>query len=139
MKKKFNPDQKYKKTEPLINSKLAEFCSQQERRAEKAERQSIDLIKVDFFTNLIGQTFQAIVTHIENNGFRINIEPHGIEWFLLLESITNDSYIFDEASISLQSRRKKQIIQAGKRLEILLLKADQLNRTLEFKVEKWLN
>ncbi len=139
LKKKINSDQKNENTESLINSELAEFCSQQERRAEKAERQSIDLIKVDFFANLIGQTFQAIVTHIESNGFRINIEPHGIEWFLLLESIPNDSYIYDEASISLQSRSKKQVIQGGKRLEILLLNADQINRTLEFKVEQWLN
>ena len=139
LKKNFNSDKKIKKIKSLINNELAELCSQQERRAEKAERQSIDLIKVDFFANLIGQTFKAIVTHIESNGFRINIEPHGIEWFLLLESIPNDSYIFDETSLSLQSCRKKQLIQAGKRLEILLLNADPINRTLEFKVEKWLN
>ena len=94
---------------------------------------------MDFFSNLIGQTFHAIVTHIESNGIRINISKYGIEWFLPLESISNDSYIFDETSLTLQSRRKKHVLQVSHIIEILLLNADSINRTLEFKVEKWLN
>ncbi len=39
-----------------VNSEIAEMCSQQERRAEKAERQSIDLMKVDFLAPHTGQT-----------------------------------------------------------------------------------
>jgi len=134
LKKKFCPDQK-----SLINSNLVDNCSQQERRAEKAERQSIDLMKVDFLANLVGQTFQAIVTYIESNGFRINIGKYGIEWFIPIESIPNESYIFDETSLTLQSRYKKQVLKVGQHLEILLLNADSINRTLEFKVENWLN
>ena len=134
LKKNFYPEQK-----SLINSNLVEICSQQERRAEKAERQSIDLIKVDFLANLIGQTFQAIVTYIESNGFRVNIGKYSIEWFIPIESIPNESFIFDETSLTLQSRRKKQVLKVGQRLEILLLNADSINRTLEFKVENWLN
>ena len=96
-------------------------------------------MKVDFLANLVGQTFQAIVTYIESNGFRINIGKYGIEWFIPIESIPNESFIFDETSLTLQSRRKKQVLKVGQRLEILLLNADSINRTLEFKVENWLN
>ncbi len=121
-----------------VNSEIAELCSQHERRAEKAERQSIDLMKVDFLSSHIGQTFQALVTSVEKRGFKINIESHGIEWFLPIESIPDDSYYYDEISLFLRGRRKNRILRAGQILQIRLLRADTIYRMLEFEVELWL-
>ena len=123
----------------IINDKIAEFCSQQERHAEKAERQSIDLIKVDFLARYIGQTFNSIVKNIETNGFKIHIESICFEWFLPLESITNDYFIFDENSLTLKSHSKNRFLKVGQLLEIQLLNANIISRNLEFKIEKWLN
>ena len=128
-----------KRTLPQVNSEMAEQCSQQERRAEKAERQSIDLMKVDFLAPHAGQTFQAVVISVDSQGFRVNLEPHGLEWFLPLDSMHDDSYIFDEVRLSLQGRRKNRTLQAGQRLEIRLLRADPIHRILEFEVERWLS
>jgi len=128
-----------KRTLPQVNSEMAEQCSQQERRAEKAERQSIDLMKVDFLAPHAGQTFQAVVISVDSQGFRVNLEPHGLEWFLPLDSMKDDSYIFDEERLSLQGRRKNRTLQAGQRLEIRLLRADPIHRILEFEVERWLS
>jgi len=126
-------------TLPRVNSELAEQCSQQERRAEKAERQSIDLMKVGFLAPHTGQTFQAVVISVDSQGFRVNLEPHGLEWFLPLDSMHDDSYIFDEERLSLQGRRKNSTLQAGQRMEIRLLRADPIHRILEFEVERWLS
>ena len=123
----------------IINDKIAEFCSQQERLAEKAERQSIDLIKVDFLARYIGQTFNSIVKNIETNGFKIHIESICFEWFLPLESVTNDYFIFDENSLTLKSHSKNRFLKVGQLLEIQLLNANIISRNLEFKIEKWLN
>jgi len=124
---------------PFVNNEMAEQCSQQERRAEKAERQSIDLMKVDFLAPHAGQTFQAVVTSIDNHGFRVNLEPHGLEWFLPLEAMPDDNYVYDDIRLSLQGRRKNRTLQAGQRLEIRLLRTDPIHRTLEFEVERWLS
>jgi len=124
---------------PFVNSEMAEQCSKQERRAEKAERQGIDLMKVDFLAPHAGQTFQAVVTSIDNHGFRVNLEPHGLEWFLPLEAMPDDNYVYDDIRLSLQGRRKNRTLQAGQRLEIRLLRADPIHRTLEFEVERWLS
>ena len=119
-----------------VNSEIAEMCSQQERRAEKAERQSIDLMKVDFLAPHTGQTFQATVTSVESQGFKINLEPHGFQWFLPLESIPDDFYSYDETALSLHGRRTNRTLQAGQRLEIRLLRADPVYRMLEFEVQR---
>ena len=128
-----------KKRYPQVNGDLAEQCSQQERRAEKAERQCIDLMKVDFLAPHAGQTFQAVVVSVESQGFMVNLEPPGLEWFLTLESMHDDSYVYDEIRLILHGRRKKRALQAGQRLEIRLLRADPVYRKLEFEVERWLN
>ena len=121
-----------------VSSEMADLCSQQERRAEKAERQSIDLMKVDFLAPQTGQTFQASVTSVEKQGFKVNLESHGFEWFLPIESIPDDSYYYDETALCLHGRRKNRTLQAGQRLEIRLLRADPVYRMLEFEVERWL-
>jgi ribonuclease R len=142
LKEKLHLDQSAKSQNerlPFVNSEMAEQCSQQERRAEKAERQSIDLMKVDFLAPHAGQTFQAVVISVDSNGFRVNLEPHGLEWFLPLESMPDDNYVYDEVRLSLQGRRKNRTLQAGQRLEIRLLRADPIHRTLEFEVERWLS
>ncbi len=142
IKDKLHQDQvlKYKKKRtPQVGGDLAEQCSQQERRAEKAERQSIDLMKVEFLAPHAGQTFQALIVSVESQGFMVNLEPHGLEWFLTLESMHDDSYVYDEIRLSLHGRRKNRTLQAGQRLEIRLLRADTIHRTLEFEVECWLS
>ena len=121
-----------------VSSEMAELCSQQERRAEKAERQSIELMKVDFMAPHTGQTFQASVTSVEKQGFKVNLESHGFEWFLPIESMPDDSYYYDETALCLHGRRKNRTLQAGQRLEIRLLRADPVYRMLEFEVERWL-
>ena len=121
-----------------VSSEMAELCSQHERRAEKAERQSIDLMKVDFLAPHTGQTFQASVTSVEKRGFKVNLESHGFEWFLPIESMPEDSYYYDETALCLHGRRKNRTLQAGQRLEIRLLRADPVYRMLEFEVERWL-
>jgi len=121
-----------------VSSEMAESCSQQERRAEKAERQSIDLMKVDFLAPHTGKTFQASVTSVEKQGFRVNLESHGFEWFLPIETMPDDSYYYDEIALCLHGRRKNRTLQAGQRLEIRLLRADPVCRMLEFEVERWL-
>jgi len=136
LKEKIYIDQGLKRKRSIfINGGVAELCSQLERRSEKAERQSIELIKVNYLSPHIGQTFQAVISSIESHGFRVNIESRGIEWFLPVESIPDDSYVFDEIHLSLQSHRKKHILLAGKHLELTLLKADPIQRIMEFKVE----
>ena len=128
----------HKVSSEKVSSEMAELCSQHERRAEKAERQSIDLMKVDFLAPHTGKTFQASVTSVEKQGFKVNLESPGFEWFLPIESMPDDSYYYDETALCLHGRRKNKTIQAGQRLEIRLLRADPVYRMLEFEVESWL-
>jgi ribonuclease R len=115
---------------------MAEYLSEQERRAEKAENESIDLMKVTYLAPHLGHTFDARIVSAENSGFRVELLPQQVEWFLPLEVLTDDHYFFDEASLVLQGRRTKRLLQAGDRLRVRLVRVDTLHRLLEFQVEE---
>jgi ribonuclease R len=59
---------------------MAEYLSEQERRAEKAELESVSLLKVNFMEKFIGQTMEGKIVSTENNGFRVELLPYHIDW-----------------------------------------------------------
>ena len=124
---------------PEVLPELAEHCSQQERKAEKAELQSIDLLKVSFLERFIGEGFIATIRAVSNAGLKVLLDPHELEWFLLLEALTDDWYSFDEETLTLLGRRRQRIVQVGDRLQVRLLRADVLQRTLDFETVRWLS
>jgi ribonuclease R len=114
---------------------MAEYLSEQERRAEKAEIESISLMKVNFMEKFIGQSMEAQIISAENKGFRVELLPYSIEWFIPIESLKNDNYVFDEINLVLQGRRTKNIIGAGDKIQLRLIRADTLHRLMEFDIE----
>jgi ribonuclease R len=113
---------------------MAEYLSEQERRAEKAELESINLMKVNFMEKFLGQSMEGQIVSAENNGFRVELLPYQIDWFLPVEALKDDNYIFDEINLVLQGRRTKRLIEAGDRVELRLTRADTLHRLMEFDI-----
>jgi exoribonuclease R len=48
-------------------------------------------------------------------------------------------YSFDEETLTLLGRRRQRIVQVGDRLQVRLLRADVLQRTLDFEAVRWLS
>ena len=113
---------------------MAEYLSEQERRAEKAESESINLMKVNFMEKFNGQTMEGQIVSTENNGFRVELLPYQIDWFIPVEALKDDNYIFDEINLVLQGRRTKRLLEAGDKVELRLTKADTLHRLMEFDI-----
>ena len=112
---------------------MAEYLSEQERRAEKAELESVNLMKVNFMEKFNGQTMEGQIVSTENNGFRVELLPHEIDWFIPIEELKDDNYIFDEINLVLQGRRNR-ILEAGDKVELRLTRADTLHRLMEFDI-----
>jgi ribonuclease R len=124
---------------PEVLPELAEQCSQQERKAEKAELQSTDLLKVSFLERFLGEGFTATIRAVSNAGLKVQLDPHNLRWFLPLEALTDDWYSFDEETLTLLGRRRQRLVQVGDRLQLRLLRADVLQRTLDFEAVRWLS
>ncbi|MBF0350016.1 MAG: ribonuclease R [SAR324 cluster bacterium] len=121
------------KNEP-VSADLAELLSQRERTAETVEHQSIDLMKVIFLSKRVGDTFVATVNSVDNGGITIELEPENFEWFIPSEAMTDDAYIFDRDRLCLRGSRTKRVVKSGDRIQALLVRADIIQRKLEFEI-----
>lgn len=94
--------------------KMALQTSEQERKAEKAERESQRILQLRFMEGQVGKTFPGTVRHLTAHGAFVELEPLGIEGFLPMESLTDDLYTFTEASLSLNGKRGGRILIGDK-------------------------
>ncbi|MCH2300315.1 MAG: ribonuclease R, partial [SAR324 cluster bacterium] len=122
-----------------IDRELALKCSQQERNAEKAELQSVDLMKCVFLEPHIGVDFQSIIRSLDSRQIRVELEPHTLEWNVPLETLNDDRYYFDQERLYLSGRRQGRLIRIGQRLKLKLIRVDVLQRNIDFDFEGWLN
>lgn len=80
----------------------SEHCSNMERRAVEAERESIKYFQVVYMQDKVGEEFTGIVTGVTSWGFFVEISDVHTEGLVRLNTLTDDNYAFDE--------QKKQIV-----------------------------
>lgn len=121
---------KFEKSKKKLK-KAADHCSEKEQAADDAERDVDNLLKAAFMSDKVGQVFEGgIVSGVIESGFFVEL-PNTIEGMVRVESLT-DYFEYDEKTLSLYSMYKKRTIKIGDRLKVKLVKADVLNRRLDF-------
>jgi ribonuclease R len=119
-----------KSGQPVRNyAKISLQNSEQERNAEKAERESQRLLQLRFMEGQVGREFEGTVRHLTAHGAFVELDPYGVEGFLPLESLTDDSYRFDEPSLSLKGAHGSKV-QIGDRTSVKVLTVDMVLQRL---------
>lgn len=117
-----------------LNNKMpsvAKKCSIRERRAEEAERETIQFKKVEFMQEKVGQVFKAVISGVSKNGIFVEL-PNGIEGKVPLKYLVDDEYFFDENNFEYTGLNSGKIYSLGDLYEVILLRADIFTRTIEF-------
>lgn len=109
--------------------KIALHSSEQERTAEKAERESQKILQLRFMENKVGQKFEGPVRHLTPYGAYVELNPYGIEGFLPMENLKDDDYQLDAPSLSLKGKRGSKI-QMGDVLKVEVLSVDMIFQRL---------
>ncbi len=109
--------------------KIALHSSEQERIAEKAERESQKILQLRFMENKINQKFEGPVRHLTPYGAYVELNPYGIEGFIPLENLTDDDYQLDAPSMVLRGKRGSKI-QMGDLLKVQVLTVDMVFQRL---------
>ncbi|MDR2182750.1 MAG: ribonuclease R, partial [Clostridiales bacterium] len=109
-----------------FTEKLPEIClkcSENERRADAAQRDVEDLKKVEFMADKVGKTFDGIISHVVGRGFFVEL-PNTVEGFVTAQSLTDDFYVFFEGHSALVGERSGKTYRIGDGLRIVVAKAD---------------
>lgn len=109
--------------------KIALHSSEQERIAEKAERESQKILQLRFMENKVNQKFEGPVRHLTPYGAYVELNPYGIEGFIPLENFTDDEYQLDAPSMALKGKRGSKI-QMGDLIKVQVLTVDMVFQRL---------
>ncbi|MDA3846004.1 MAG: ribonuclease R, partial [Vallitaleaceae bacterium] len=114
---------------------IAKLCSEYERRAEEAERETIKLKKVEYMMEHIGETFNGVISSVTSFGLFVELE-NTIEGLVHVTALDDDYYNYDEEHYCFIGERKGKIYRLGERIKVNVANADKQLRTIDFTVVK---
>ncbi|ADQ14305.1 ribonuclease R [Halanaerobium hydrogeniformans] len=111
--------------------KIADHCSLQERRATDAERDSVDLKKIEYMEDKIGEEFEGIISGITGFGIFVELE-NTVEGLIHIKELKDDYYHYDQDQYRLIGERTNKIYRIGDELKIKVVNVNRDERELDF-------
>ncbi len=114
---------------------VAAHCSKRERIAEEAERDTVQLKKVEYMSKRVGEVFEGIISSVTGFGLFVEL-PNTIEGMIALAELNDDYYEFDEKKMMVVGKRKGKTYSLGDHVEVYVAKVSKELGTIDFMFEK---
>lgn len=114
---------------------IARLCSERERAADEAERETEDLKKVEFMKERVGETFNGIISNVTSFGMFVELD-NTIEGLVKVSNMDDDYYVFDDKHYCLLGEHTKKRYRIGDEIRVRLSRADVAARQLDFVIEE---
>ena len=109
-------------------------CSDRERLAANAERDSIKYMQVKFMEDKVGQDFTGVISGVADYGFWVEIPENGAEGMIKLRDLMDDSYFHDPKAHSIVGAKSGKTYRLGDEIKIQVVKANLIQKQLDFKI-----
>jgi len=122
---------------PAWEEKLEIVCKHVTERsinADEAERDVIELKKLQFAANHIGEVFEAIITGVTEQGLYVETIEQVIPGFVHVTNLKNDYYMCIPKQYCLVGEKSGTVFRIGDRVLVKLLNVDLENRKAEFEM-----
>ena len=113
----------------------AEQSSMREKVAEEAERESVELKKVEYMKPFVGEVYQAKISGVTNFGLFVQLE-NSIEGLVHISTLIDDFYQFRQESYSLLGEHTRKVYQLGQEVKVRLTRVSVEDRQIDFEVVK---
>lgn len=110
---------------------IAFHSSKRERAAADAERETVDLKKVEYMAQFIGEEFEGVINGVTAFGMFIELE-NGVEGLVRVSSMDDDYYQYVEEQYSLIGERTKRVFRLGEPVKVVLTRTNPEERTIDF-------
>lgn len=109
----------------------ATHCSEREQIATEAERETLDMKKVQYMAQYVGESFEGHVSSITAFGLFIELD-NGVDGLVPYNLMDDDHYVFDEPHYMAYGRRSGKEYHLGTPVTVTLIKADIELRQIDF-------
>jgi ribonuclease R len=118
--------------------RIADHVSRTEREADEAEKESVELKKLEYFQQqlLAGEldVLDAVVCGVRNFGVFVELPDCLVQGLVHVSTLDDDFYEHDAARERLVGRRTRRVIKVGDRLQVQVERVDLFKRQIDFRV-----
>ena len=113
---------------------MARHCSTRERRAVEAERDSVDLKKIEFMERHLGGEFDGTISGVTAFGLFVLLDEFHVEGLVHVSTLEDDYYVYVEEQHALLGQRRRRRFQLGERLRVQVARVDREARQIDFEL-----
>lgn len=114
--------------------KAGRHCSERERVATEAERDSIKVKQVEFMEDHIGAVYPGVVSGVTAFGLFVEIEEFLIEGMIAVRNMEDDYYMYDEKRYQLLGKRRRRSFRLGDSVRVRVMRANREKHELDFEL-----
>jgi len=111
---------------------LAEHCSFREETATAAERDSIELKKIEYMERHLGDVFDGTISGVKAFGAFVQLDDVFVDGLVHVNALEDDYYEFREREYALVGVRKGRRLRLGDRVRVQLVRVDREERHIDF-------
>jgi len=109
----------------------SEQSSEQERIAEKAERETDDIKMCEYMLDYVGDEFDGMISSVTSFGVFIELE-NTIEGLTRMNLLEDDYYYYDEENLQLVGERTKNTYRIGDKVRVRVERVNVDLREIDF-------
>ena len=113
---------------------LCEHCSNMEQLAESAERSSIKYKQVEYMSERMNQTFDAVISGVTEWGIYAEIIENKCEGMIPIRSLGGDYYEFDERNYCLIGQKTHKHYRLGDPIKIQVVNCNLERRQMDYEL-----
>jgi ribonuclease R len=118
---------------PALNE-IAARISAAERRAMKAERETVDRLIANFLADRIGATFDGRISGVTRAGLFVKLNETGADGFVPARTLGNDYFRYNEARHALIGDHTGESYRLGDAVTVKLVEAAPVAGALRFEI-----
>ncbi len=108
-----------------------EHCSERERYAVEAERDSVKLKQVEYLSDKLGETFKGTISGVTENGLYVVLDDIYCEGMIRVSDLGDDYYIFNPQLHCLVGRSKGKKYRLGDSINAKVTRTDLNKRQID--------
>ncbi len=109
---------------------ICEHCSEQERNAEEAERESVKLKQVEYVKNHVGEIFDGVVSGVTKFGVFVEITDLLVEGLVHVREM-DDYYVYDESTYTMRGENNGKTYRPGDNVTVKVASASVDDREID--------
>ena len=111
---------------------IAEHSSITERRADEAEREFIQLKKVEFMRDKLGEAFDGYITGVAPYGLFVELNEFFVEGLIPTKYMDDDRYVYHERRHLYKGKRTGKTFRLGDPVKVQVVRVDRERREIDF-------